>query len=249
MMKFNILLLLSFFLIGACKQNVAPQEVIAAPQPVEFKFRHEVRMPKVASNSPPLLILLHGLGSNEKDLFSFAQYLDPKLLVVSARAPISLGADRFSWFGLSSSQSGWTYDIADVNMAGKDLMNYIDQISEAYNVDSSKIFIGGFSQGAILSLATGLPNSDKIAGIVCLSGRLYPELKPKLNTIKNFNDLKIFISHGTKDKVLSYQDIVSDVEYLEELGLKPTVKYYDAAHTISQDNFSDMVAWISSNLD
>jgi len=248
-MKFNILLLFSFLLISSCKQNAAPQEVTVTPQPIEFNFHHEIRMPKVASTNPPLLLLLHGLGSNEKDLFSFAQYLDPKLLIVSARAPISLGVDRYSWFGLSSSPSGWTYDIDDVNHISEDLMVYIDQLAKAYNVDRSKIFIGGFSQGAILSLATGLPNSDKIAGIICLSGRLYPELKPKLSSIKNFNELEIFISHGTQDEVLPYQDIVLDIEYLKGLGLKPMVKYYDAAHTISQDNFRDMVAWISGNLD
>ena len=248
-MKIRVLFLLSFMLLSACKQNVEKQATEITPQPAEFKFHHEVRMPKITSANPPLLLLLHGLGSNEKDLFSFAQYLDPKLLVISARAPINIGADRYSWFGLSSSPEGWTYDIADVNKVSEDLMIYIDQISKTHNVDNSKIFIGGFSQGAILSLATGLPNSGKIAGIVCLSGRLYPELKPELSSIKNFNGLELFISHGTQDKVLPYSDIESDVEYLKGLGLSPTVKYYEAAHTISRDNFRDIVAWLSVNLE
>lgn len=247
-MKIRVLLLLSFLLIGACKESATKQETKVASLPADFIFHHEVRMPQVASVNPPLLLLLHGLGSNEKDLFSFAQHLDPKLLVVSVRAPISLGANKFSWFGLSFSPGGWTYNIDDVNQASKDLIIYLEQIKKEYNVDSSKIFIGGFSQGAILSLATALDHSDKISGIICLSGRLYPELKPKLSTIKDFNDLDVYISHGIKDKVLRYQDILSDVEYLQGLGLSPTAKYYEASHTISQDNFWDMAEWLSSKI-
>jgi len=52
-----------------------------------------------------------------------------------------------------------------------------------------------------------------------------------------------------QDKVLPYNNIVSDVAYLKELGLNPEVNYYDAAHTISQDNFRDLMSWISSKLD
>lgn len=247
-MKYPILSLIIFLSVSSCKQNATVNQPLVVKPPVTYQFYHEVRQPTTPTTNPPVLILLHGLGSNEKDLFSFAQYLDPRLLVIAARAPISLGNDRYSWFGLSSSATGWTYDIEGVNQTSQDLLTFIDQVTSNYKVDPKKIFIGGFSQGAILSLAAGLNNSDKIAGIVCLSGRLYPELKPKLSTFKDFNSLYLFISHGKQDKVLPYSDMVSDVSYLKQLGLTPEVKYYDAAHTISQDNFRDMVNWISSKL-
>jgi len=247
-MKYPLLLVIILLFFGSCKQNSGEQKTAIPSPPPTYKFYHEVRLPTTPSANPPVLILLHGLGSNEKDLFSFAQYLDPRLLVIAARAPISMGNDRYSWFGLSSSDEGWKYDITAVNQVSVDLMIYIEQIIKNYKANRSKIFIGGFSQGAILSLATGLNNADKIAGVVCLSGRLYPELKPMISSNNNLNDLALFVSHGKQDKVLPYSDIVSDVAYLQELGLDPTVKYYDAEHTISQDNFRDMIAWISARL-
>lgn len=243
-MKYPLLIVISILLASSCKQKTLPTDL-----PITYKFHHEVRLPTQPSNDSPVLILLHGLGSNEKDLYSLAQYLDPRLLVISARAPINLGNDRYSWYELSSSSEGWKYDIKAVKQTSTDLITYIDQIIKHYKVDTEKIFIGGFSQGAILSLATGLNNSNKIAGVICLSGRLYPELKSSLSKINNFNNLELFISHGREDKVLPYSNIVSDVAYLKELGLNPDVRYYDEAHNISQDNFRDMMSWISNKID
>ncbi len=57
-----------------------------------------VREPKVSADKPPLLILLHGVGSNEKDLFSFATHLPDKFRIISARAPIELGPSSFAWY-------------------------------------------------------------------------------------------------------------------------------------------------------
>ena len=51
-----------------------------------------VRQPMVKSASPPLLLLLHGVGSNEYDLFGLAPYLDKRFLIISMRAPYTLGS-------------------------------------------------------------------------------------------------------------------------------------------------------------
>ena len=247
MHRFLIPLICCFVLVG-CRQNAATVKQDSPELNPTFKFHYEVRLPKIQSTNPPLLLLLHGLGSNEKDLFSFAEYLDPSLIIVAARAPIHLRENSYSWFNLQREGDGWTYGFEQVEHSSNELIDYIDQLVKHYSADRQKIFLGGFSQGAIMSLATGLTNPDKIKGIICLSGRLYPELKQKIPNSKKLQDLEIFISHGKQDKVLPYADIVSDVEYLNSVGLQPTVKYYEAAHTISQDNFRDMISWITSQL-
>ena len=57
--------------------------------------------PKIKSAKPPVIILMHGIGSNEKDLFSFANQLPDSFLVISLRAPIKLGNDSYGWYHLS----------------------------------------------------------------------------------------------------------------------------------------------------
>src|SRR4030095_14145181 len=68
---------------------------------------HLVRLPEVdeaaidamqVSGKPPLLILLHGVGSNEEDLFSLAPLLDERFLVITPRAPYTLGPGQFGWY-------------------------------------------------------------------------------------------------------------------------------------------------------
>ncbi|MFQ3182177.1 MAG: phospholipase/carboxylesterase, partial [Polaribacter sp.] len=58
-------------------------------------LKYIIRTPKIAAEKPPLLILLHGYGSNEQDLFSFAEELPDDLLVVSAQAPLSMGSGSY----------------------------------------------------------------------------------------------------------------------------------------------------------
>ena len=66
--------------------------------PTGTRLHYLMRGPKVASAKPPLLLLLHGVGSNEADLFSFADQLPDEYLVVSARAPITLGPESYAWY-------------------------------------------------------------------------------------------------------------------------------------------------------
>nr|MBA2732595.1 phospholipase [Acidobacteriota bacterium] len=67
----------------------------------KLSLTHLVRRPvETASSSPPLLLLLHGIGSNEEDLLGLAPYVDERFLVVSARAPIVMGPASYGWFNI-----------------------------------------------------------------------------------------------------------------------------------------------------
>jgi phospholipase/carboxylesterase len=57
--------------------------------------------PKIKSPKPPVIILMHGIGSNEKDLFSYATLLPDSFLVISLRAPIKLSNDSYAWYQLN----------------------------------------------------------------------------------------------------------------------------------------------------
>ena len=64
-------------------------------------LQYIVREPKIASEKPPLLILLHGYGSNKEDLFSFAEELPDALLIVSLEAPLSIGNGSYAWYSIN----------------------------------------------------------------------------------------------------------------------------------------------------
>jgi len=64
----------------------------------KLSLEYKIREPKIPTDNPPLLILLHGYGSNEDDLFSFAPELPEEFLIISARAPLTLGVDSYAWY-------------------------------------------------------------------------------------------------------------------------------------------------------
>ena len=243
-------LLFIMFFFGACKQNparpLAPAKEVTQIKKAVPSLNYEVRQPIIKTEKPPVLILLHGLGSNQNDLFSFASLLPKELLVICPQAPISLSENRYSWFTLDRSSGGYKYNIDEVVKTTQLLMQFIDEVSLKYNIDRQRIYIGGFSQGAITTLGATLLNPTKIAGLLCLSGNLYPEFK---ELAKKSDKLPaIFISHGEEDAVLDIKNMESAQQFLEQLGYEVNFNKYKAGHTIPKENLRDMIIWLSSEL-
>ena len=67
----------------------------------DLLLEYLIKKPTDNSAKPPLVIMLHGYGSNEQDLFSFAHELPSEMLIVSARAPLSLGFGSYAWYSIN----------------------------------------------------------------------------------------------------------------------------------------------------
>lgn len=205
-----------------------------------------VREPITKSAHPPVLILLHGVGSNEEDLFSLANRLPDDFLIISARAPIQLGANSFAWYQVDFSTGKPVFNVEQEKKSRAILIKFIDQIKDKYAV-SGKIYLGGFSQGAIMSYSVGLTQPNLVNGIAVMSGRLLEEIKPVVVPKDKLQALKIFVSHGVNDPVLNIQYARASVDYLKTLNIQPTYKEYPEAHTISNDMLMDLVQWLKGN--
>src|SRR5262252_4760688 len=122
-----------------------------------FSLFHQVAPPKGGLESkPPLLLLLHGYGANEDDLFSLAPYLDGRFMIVSARAPIMLQPMSYAWFNLGFTPQGIVVNLDEVESSRRTIHKFIGEIVEAYDCDPKSVYLMGFSQGAMLSLAVAL---------------------------------------------------------------------------------------------
>ena len=139
-----------------------------------------IREPKIKSEKPPVIILLHGFGSNEEDLFSFANQLPDKFLVISARAPITISPGSYTWYEVEFSTGKPSYKFEQEEVARKKLIQFIEQVKEKYSPGCKEIYLIGFSQGAIMSYSLGLTKPDLVTGIAVMSGRLLEEIKPKV---------------------------------------------------------------------
>ena len=209
---------------------------------------YEIKQPKTGTSDSPLLILLHGYGSHEKDLFSFANQLDERLTIVCPQAPVPLQKNRYAWYDLDLNSSTSRYKFSDVQKARENITRFIQQIQQKYGLQNSEVYLGGFSQGAIMSMYIGLSQPELIDGVIALSGQLYPEMKAEIKHNPDLSDLKIFMSHGKLDNVLTFEKAEEGYNYLNNRGIHVDKFWYHSRHQISNDNFRDMKNWIAKQL-
>ena len=211
----------------------------------KLPLTYMVREPKIKAAKPPLLILLHGVGSNEKDLFSFADQFPDQFLVISVRAPITLDSNRFAWYQVDFSTGKPIFNKEQEEKSRQLILDFIDQLNEHHSFDPAKVYLAGFSQGAIMSYSVALTHPEKVRGIAIMSGRLLEEIKPIIVSPIKLQQLSIFISHGTQDGMLTVQYARESLKLLESLNLNPTYKEYFAGHGINADMRSDLIAWLN----
>lgn len=236
MKKPAILILLLFtFCQWNCKQS--------ASLPEEMVLEHIVQMPQSSSRNLPLLVLMHGLGSEEKDLVFLGNLFKKDWLVVNVRAPYTHTNGKYRWYELDRSKQ----PIHNVEEAGNSLQlieTLIQQLIKKYDVDTNRIVVGGFSQGGIMSYSMGLSNPDLIKGVAVFSGVLTEDLHEDFINENDQIDLNVFISHGSKDPVLPFPKAKMTKPLLEEKGCTVTFVPDEVIHTISQKHVQGFLAWM-----
>jgi phospholipase/carboxylesterase len=189
------------------------------------------------------IILLHGVGSNENDLFSLASQLPDDFLIIAPRGQFSLSAGRYAWYNVDFSTGKPIFDKAQETSSREIIEKFIIQIKQKYGAD--EIYLGGFSQGAIMSYSIGLTNPAAIKGILSLSGRLLDEVR--LLIIKNLEvqKLKIFIAHGVLDNTLPINYARDAKSFLENLGVQLSYHEYNIGHQINGMVLNDVNVWLA----
>jgi Predicted esterase len=213
---------------------------------------HRVREPREAAPAggrpPPLLLLLHGVGSNELAMASLASSFDPRFVVISVRAPIMLEPFAFAWFHVTFTERGPVIDAEEARAAWQTMARFIDEAVGAYDTDPTRVFLAGFSQGGILALATMLTAPELVAGAVCMSGRLPPEVLPHVASDLRLQGKPVLIVHGTGDETLGVEYGRSAYATLKSFPLELEYREFEMAHTTTPESLSAVSAWLTARL-
>ena len=194
-----------------------------------------------------MVILLHGVGGNEQNLFSFAPELPENFVVVAARGPLTFGANNFAWFQVDFSTGKPQINTQQAENSRLMLIDFIDDLKSEINFNPNEVYLMGFSQGGIMSYSVALTDPEKVKGIAVMSGRLLPEIKPFMADEKRLEKLKIFISHGKQDAVLNYQYALEATDFLKTKNLNPDFHSYEEGHTVNRQMFDDVNLWLKNN--
>jgi phospholipase/carboxylesterase len=211
-----------------------------------LSLTHLIQPPKINAEKSPLFLLIHGYGADEKDLFGFAKNIPDEFCVISIQAPIKLDFGGYAWYELNFTNPEKISNIHQAIESKNKIIQFIDEVIEAYSVDKNKIWLCGFSQGCILSYALAFSYPEKIHRMIGMSG--YPDKAmfdlPNQATIKQ---IKFFISHGQSDAVIPVFMGRSAKELLNKMEANFVYKEYLGGHGIDQENYFDIINWINEN--
>ena len=215
-------------------------------QTINTTLTYSVNLPSKKETKIPVLILLHGYGSNETDLFDLAKAFDPRFITFSLRAPNQISESGYCWYPMDFLADGqFKYEYQNAKSSRSKILSFISNACKAYHLDSTRVFLLGFSQGAIMSYDIALSSPDKIKGIMALSGRLLEESKQIKTNLAQLAKVKVFIAHGNSDNTIKIVEAERANTFFKEKQITDlTFKNYEMTHAISGKELNDIKVWL-----
>jgi len=199
------------------------------------------------------IIWLHGLGADGNDFEPIVPELglsgSPAVRFVFPHAPyrpvtVNAGATMRAWYDIAIDGRGFHQDETHIRESEQMLRRLIAQERER-GIDSRRIVLAGFSQGAAVALHTGLRYPEPLAGIMALSmpvplpERIVSELNPANAHVP------VFLAHGTQDHVVPYPMGEYGRRLLDQIGLPVEWHSYSMDHTVCLEEIADIRTWLA----
>lgn len=200
---------------------------------MDLQFVEHIQDPKL-----PTLFLFHGYGSHMMDLHGLAPYLPVN--TVCFQAPHDTGFGGYAWYPIYWDDEENRIKPEEVVEAQERVFaNVTEYMADRPELNPSYL-LGGFSQGAIMSMGMYIKNIGNPVGIVAMSGYV-PE--PWIRANAPLRDLPLFQSHGTEDPTIPYSWAKSGADYLSN---NPSAVFhtYSMGHSINEKCLTDLVAFL-----
>ena len=191
----------------------------------------------------PAIFLLHGLGSDEKDLLQLVDSFSTECHIFSLQGPIQ---HRPGYAFYTFEEEGKP-ERAIFDKVLKGVEAFIFEAIQEFNLDEKQIYVVGFNQGAAVAASLAMVMGNAIRGTAILSGYL-PEFAALEYSKKTMDQSKIFISHGEYDYDFPFEWAKHAVQFFNDYGTHVTFKSYPVGHGVSQQNIQDLLAFIAEDL-
>ncbi|MDQ2664015.1 MAG: alpha/beta fold hydrolase [Candidatus Eremiobacteraeota bacterium] len=194
-----------------------------------------------AAGRPPLLVLLHGRGADESDLFELGPAIDPRFAIASVRAPIAMNEGGYTW---SESYSPGRYRAESLRASVTWIQSWLDMLKGGRD-EPQPVYLLGFSAGMAMAAALLLDQPARYRGAVLLSGTL--PFDADLSMTKNrLAGANVFYAHGSFNRVIPADLLSRSEKYLREAsGARLTARRYPIAHEVSLAELQDINVWLA----
>ena len=196
---------------------------------------------------PWLLVLLHGVGSNEQDLYSLCAQLPERYYVLSLRAPYRMGPGAFAWFDYSIEPGGVrTIDEAQ-EAAGRALLaQTLAAASEQLGMPPERTVVAGCSQGGAMALGLLLTQPALMRAAIVWHGRLLDQPLAALAPADAFRGRALWVSHGTHDGVIPLAHAQAIAHHVAPLPLAFTYREFPSEHEIRPSELAATLTWLEA---
>jgi phospholipase/carboxylesterase len=215
----------------------------------DLSLVHNVREPlKRSSEGTPVLLQLHGIGSNEDDLFGLSPYLDEQLMIISIRAPLEIMPGAFAWFNIEYGPNGIIANIPEAKKSLELLQVFLNELERTYGLESQKFLLMGFSQGAMMATALTLSLPQRVSGLAALSGRFPEALTSRAEPGNGMKEKPVLLAHGVFDPVIPIEFGRDAQQHFARMGSDLFYHEYPMGHEINQASLNDLARWISERV-
>jgi phospholipase/carboxylesterase len=214
--------------------------------PQELPLEHVSRPGTVESNAPAV-VLIHGRGTNERDLLPIGAQLPEEIHVLSVRAPQRMdGPNSYTWYDLDLSDGGLHGSQPDSEgfRRSLDLIHeFVPAAIERYDLDPDRVGLFGFSRGAIASLSALVERPDAYRWAVALNGYL---AESHHDEVEHAAGKPVFVGCGSRDQVIPASRAERAAELLASGGADVRFETYDVGHGTTPAEISDVVQWLEA---
>lgn len=212
--------------------------------PLEF----ELDVPDGVAEGAPLIVLLHGRGSDRFDLLGLRRGLPAEAIIVTPQAPFP-GADwgyggGWAWYRYIGDDRPEPESFEESQTA---LGDFIDGIAEHLPVEPGTLALGGFSQGGTMSLAHALRRPGRIPNVLNFSGFLanHPSFSA---TPESVGGTRIFWGHGRQDPAIPFAMAESGWAALRQAGADLEARDYPIGHWIEPAELTAAAEWLAAGI-
>ncbi|BEP43575.1 alpha/beta hydrolase [Variovorax sp. V15] len=203
---------------------------------------------ETAPNPTATVIVMHGLGADGNDFVPIAGELDLSAVgpvrFVFPNAPvmpvtINGGYRMPAWYDIVVPDLEAQEDEAGLRRSQATIEAVIAN-EKARGIVAGRIVVAGFSQGCAMALMTGLRHTERLAGVVGLSGYLPIAATTAAERHAANHETPVFLAHGRQDPVVPYAAAVRTREALSALGYAVEWHEYDMAHSVCMEEVADL---------
>ena len=195
--------------------------------------------PEDDSLSLGVIFLLHGFGANMRDLVDIAPMINQKdFIYIFPNAPFEINSGfnqkAYSWFDFDN--------LNEIKESEKILENTIEESLGLFNIDKDKIYLGGFSQGGMMTMHADIIHQNLFSGLLISSSTIISQID--LNIDLSINP-RVFLAHGVNDSIISINQGQETHRKLISKGLNVEYHEYEMGHQIIEKEIIDIKSWLS----